>query len=152
MGLIQNEIEGVIITPLKEIADYRGSVLHMIRSDSPDFVKFGECYFSEVLSGSIKAWKKHTIQTQNIAVPIGRIKLVIYDDREFSKSKGNFFILELGRIDAYLRVTIPPHVWYGFKCISSTPALLVNCADYPHNALESKVLDVTDSLIPYSWV
>ena len=152
MGLIQSEIEGVIITPLKEIVDYRGSVLHMIRCDSPDFMKFGECYFSEVLSGSIKAWKKHTIQTQNIAVPIGRIKLVIYDDREFSKSKGNFFILELGRIDAYSRVTIPPHVWYGFKCISSTPALLVNCADYPHNALESKVLDVTDPLIPYSWV
>lgn len=152
MGLIQSEIEGVQLTPLKEIADDRGSVLHMIRCDSPDFVKFGECYFSEVLCGSIKAWKKHTIQTQNISVPIGRIRLVIYDSREISKSKGKLCILELGRPDVYCRVKIPPHLWYGFKCISSTPALLVNCADYPHTPQESEVIDVIDPFIPYSWV
>lgn len=148
----QNEIEGVYIAPLTEIADHRGSVLHMIRCDSPDFVKFGECYFSEVLSSSIKAWKKHTIQTQNIAVPIGRIRLVIYDNRESSKSKGKLCILVLGRPEAYSRVTIPPNVWYGFKCISTTPALLVNCVDHPHTAMESEVLDVNDPHIPYSWV
>ena len=152
MTLFQNKIEGVNITPLKEIADNRGSVLHMIRCDSPDFVKFGECYFSEVLSDSIKAWKKHTIQTQNISVPIGKIRLVIYDCRDSTSTKGNLMILELERPKAYQRVTIPPQVWYGFKCISKTPALIVNCADYPHTAMESQALDLTDSSVPYSWL
>jgi dTDP-4-dehydrorhamnose 3,5-epimerase len=152
MDLIQSEIEGVKLTQLKQIADSRGSVLHMLRSDSPDFVNFGECYFSEVLCGASKAWKKHKIQTQNIAVPIGKILIVIYDCREKSKTKGKLQILELGRPDAYQRVTIPPQVWYGFKCISSCPALLVNCADHPHSPLESETLDLSDPSIPYFWV
>ena len=151
MDLIQGEIEGVKLTPLKEISDYRGSVLHMLRCDSPDYVKFGECYFSEILIDAIKAWKKHNIQTQNIAVPIGKVKLVLYDSRKKSMTKGNLLIIELGRPDAYQRVTIPPQVWYGFKCISKSPALLINCADYPHSISESEVLDITDPFIPYTW-
>ena len=152
MSLFQDKIEGFKVTPLKEIADKRGSVLHMLKCDSPDFVKFGECYFSEILSDSIKAWKKHTIQTQNISVPIGKIRLVVYDCRNLTTTKGNLIVLELGRPEAYQRVTIPPNVWYGFKCISKTTALIVNCADYPHDASESHVLDLNDPSVPYSWL
>ena len=144
-------IQGVQITPLREIKDSRGSVLHMLRMDSPDFTKFGECYFSEVISGAVKAWKKHKIQTQNISVPIGRIKLVIYDDREFSNTNGNILVLTLGRPDSYYRVTIPPRVWYGFGCMSPLNALLVNCADYPHDPLENELKDINDNTIPYMW-
>lgn len=148
----EHKIEDLKITPLREIEDKRGSVLHMMRCDSTDFVKFGECYFSEIFSGSIKAWKKHTIQTQNISVPVGKIRLVIYDCRDLSSTKGNILILELGRPEKYYRITIPPNVWYGFKCISKISALIVNCADYPHDAKESQILDLKDSSIPYSWL
>jgi len=152
MSVTQSKIEGVRITPLKEIADDRGAVLHMLRCDSQNFNKFGECYFSEVFSGAVKAWKKHTIQTQNIAVPVGRIKLVIYDSREESPTKGNLLVLELGRPDSYNRIMIPPQLWYGFSCISKITALLVNCADLPHSKMESELKEVTDSFIPFSWI
>jgi dTDP-4-dehydrorhamnose 3,5-epimerase len=105
-----------------------------------------------VLPGAIKAWKLHHDQTQNIAVPIGRIKMVIYDSRLNSSTKGNIQILELGRPDVYLRVQIPPGLWYGFTCISNTPALLVNCADMPHDPKESKRKPISDSSIPYDWL
>ena len=39
-------IEGVIITPLKQIEDERGKVMHMLREDSKVFKRFGEIYFS----------------------------------------------------------------------------------------------------------
>ena len=39
-------IEGVKITPLKQIKDRRGKIMHMLRSDSPIFQNFGEIYFS----------------------------------------------------------------------------------------------------------
>lgn len=149
--MLNEEIEGVILTSLKEFKDYRGSVLHMLRADSLDFIQFGECYFSEVFPGAIKAWKKHTKQTQNIAVPVGRIKLVIYDNRHNSPTKNNLLILELGRPDAYFRVRIPPEVWYGFSCISSSAALLVNCADIPHSLVESEIVNYLDPLIPFNW-
>ena len=149
--MVFGEIEGLVLTPLREIKDDRGSVLHMLRADSTDFTQIGECYFSEVSPGAIKAWKKHTVQTQNIAVPVGRIRLVIYDARENSATKNNLFVIELGRPDAYKRVRIPPEVWYGFTCISNSAALLANCADYPHIPMESEVLNYTDLLIPYNW-
>ncbi len=145
------EIEGVVSVALRELADEHGSVLHMLRSDSPDFYKFGECYFSEILPGAIKAWKLHREQTQNLAVPVGRIRLVIYDDRVSSCTRGNLQIQELGRPDFYLRVQIPPGLWYGFTCLSQTPALLANCSDIPHDPSESEHIPAIGSNIPYVW-
>jgi dTDP-4-dehydrorhamnose 3,5-epimerase len=144
-------IDGVIITELRQITDERGSVLHMLRCDAPEFIHFGECYFSEVLPGAVKAWKRHRTQTQNFAVPVGRIRIAIYDDRIESISQGQLQVLELGRPDAYLRVRIPPGLSYGFTCISVTPALLANCADLPHDPTDGELRDADDPAIPYSW-
>lgn len=146
------KIDGVIVIELRQINDERGAVLHMLRCDAPDFDRFGECYFSEVLPGAIKAWKRHRAQTQNLSVPVGRIRLVIYDDREPSATRGNLQVLELGRPDAYLRLRIPPGLWYGFSCIGATPALLANCPDLPHDPADSEVRTVNDPAIPYAWV
>ena len=146
------QIEGVIITELRRISDERGAVLHMLRCDAPDFDRFGECYFSEVLPGAIKAWKRHRSQTQNLAVPVGRVRLVIYDDRKSSPTRENLQVLEMGRPDAYLRIKVPPGLWYGFACISATTALVANCADLPHDPADSEVRTLNDPAIPYSWV
>lgn len=144
-------IAGVTLTELRQITDERGAVLHMVRSDAPDFTAFGECYFSEVRAGAIKAWKRHRTQTQNLAVPVGRIKIVIYDNREDSLSRGHMLIQELGRPDAYCRIRIPPGLWYGFAALGETPALIVNCADSPHQPAESEAAPLDDARIPYRW-
>jgi dTDP-4-dehydrorhamnose 3,5-epimerase len=65
---------------------------------------------------------------------------------------GKLHIVELGRPDAYVRVRIPPHLWYGFTCVGAEPALLVNCTDRPHDPAESDVSPADDPDIPYSWV
>lgn len=144
-------IEGLTLTGLRQIGDERGAVLHMLRCDDPEFTRFGECYFSEVLPGAVKAWKRHRSQTQNLAVPVGRILMVIFDDRESSLTGGRVQVLELGRPDAYARLQIPPGLWYGFGCISDTPALLANCTDLPHDPGESERRPADDPLIPYRW-
>jgi dTDP-4-amino-4,6-dideoxygalactose transaminase/dTDP-4-dehydrorhamnose 3,5-epimerase-like enzyme len=144
-------IAGIKLTELRQIGDERGAVLHMLRADAAEFTQFGECYFSEVFPGAVKAWKRHTLQTQNLAVPVGRIKFVLYDDRENSVTRGQVEVLELGRPDAYQRLQIPPGIWYGFSCLSDTPALLANCADVPHDPAEGEVRPVDDSGIPYQW-
>ena len=144
-------IDGVLISKLREIRDQRGSVLHHLRCDAPEFTRFGECYFSEVLPGAVKAWKRHSRQTQNLAVPVGRIRLAIYDDRSGSATYGVLSVFELGRPDAYLRLRIPPGLWYGFTGISPAPALLANCADLPHDRAESELQDSNWQAIPYRW-
>jgi dTDP-4-dehydrorhamnose 3,5-epimerase len=144
-------IEGVTLTPLRQIGDERGAVLHMLRSDAPEFSRFGECYFSELLPNAVKAWKRHRLQTQNLAVPVGRVRFVIFDGREQSATHGVVDVFELGRPDAYARLSIPPGLWYGFACIGSTPALVVNCADMPHDPREGEQLPTDDPSIPYVW-
>ena len=144
-------IEGLKLTALREIADDRGGVLHMLRNDAIDFIGFGECYFSEVQPGAVKAWKKHTRQTQNISVPVGRMLFVIFDDREFSPTRGKINTIQLGRPDAYYRIQIPKGLWYGFTCIGTIKAMLVNCADIPHDPKESETLTIDNPPVAYDW-
>ena len=141
-------IHGVLITELRQIPDERGAVLHMLRNDSSDYTHFGESYFSEIFPGAVKAWKRHFRQTQIFTVPVGRIRLVIYDDRRNSPTKNETQVLELGRSDAYLRVLVPPKLWYGFTCISYWPALLANLTDIPHEQEESEVRPFNDPSMP----
>ena len=133
-------IEGLSLTPLRVIADSRGAVLHLWRQNQPGTDQIGECYFSEVSAGAVKAWKRHRRQTQNLAVPIGRARFVIVDCREASSTHGQVDLIELGRPDAYQRLRIPPLVWYGFTALGDSACLIANCADVPHDPAESETL------------
>lgn len=146
-----SEISGVVIQPLGQIEDQRGAVLHMLRSDSPLFERFGEIYFSLVLPGAVKAWKRHQRLTQHFAVPVGQIRLVLYDDRSGSPSRGRLEEHVLGRPDHYRLVRIPPLLWYGFQGLGLTPSLVANCTDFPHDPQESESLPSGAARIPYRW-
>jgi dTDP-4-dehydrorhamnose 3,5-epimerase len=145
------KIEGVATQPLKEITDSLGSVLHMLRNDSPLFNKFGEIYFSEINPKTIKAWKLHKKITQNIAVPVGRIRLVIYDNRPESSTHRNIAEYQTGRHDNFCLIHIPPMLWYGFQSLDSQKSLIVNCTDLPHDPLESRLLPLDSGKIPFQW-
>lgn len=144
-------IEGVKIIPLKVIADDRGKVMHMLRSDSPVFKKFGEIYFSTVKYGAIKAWKKHRQMILNLAVPQGSIKLVLYDDRSDSSTKGGLQEIEVGS-ENYNLIQVPPMVWNGFQGLSQGESLVANCATMPHDPVEVERLVQKSTIIPYHWI
>ena len=80
-------IEGVKITPLKQIFDERGKIMHMIRADSEVFTQFGEIYFSRVDFKEVKAWKRHRKMTLNLAVPVGEVKFVFSKPAPFLMPK-----------------------------------------------------------------
>jgi len=143
--------DGVELVELQQIETEGGSVLHMLRSDSPLFRKFGEVYFSEVYSGVVKAWKRHKEMTQHFAVPVGKIRVVLFDDREGSKTRGKVCEYVLGRPDNYALLRIPPMLWYGFKCISESPAIVANCTDLPHVPAESERALPDDPQFFYDW-
>ena len=143
-------IDGVLVQPLKIIKNERGDVLHMLRRDDPVFKQFGEIYFSYIHSGYIKGWKKHLKQTQYFAVPVGNIKLVVYDDRPDSPSVGKVHEIEMG-IHNYCLVQIPFGVWYSFRALDNHVAMVANCADIPHDPRESLKASLTDEHIPYRW-
>ena len=143
-------INGVIITELKTLSDNRGKVMHMLRSDSENFKKFGEIYFSTVHPNKIKGWHLHTKMTLNYAVVLGEIKLVLYDVRPNSKTKGQlqeFFLSQKN----YKLISVPPLIWNGFMGIGNKTAIVANCADLPYDDTEIKRKSSLDKEIPYDW-
>ena len=143
-------IDGVEIIPLKKISDERGTIMHMLRADAPHFRKFGEIYFSTVYPGAIKGWHIHKEMELNYAVVSGMIKLVLYDDRKDSKTKGELMEIFLGE-NNYSLVKIPPMVWNGFKGFGTKEAIVANCATLPHSPDEIMRKDPFTKDIPYDW-
>jgi dTDP-4-dehydrorhamnose 3,5-epimerase len=143
-------IEGVQVIPLKRIPDERGTVMHMLRSTDPHFTRFGEIYFSTVYPGVVKGWHRHCEMTLNYACVFGRVKLVLYDDRPASSTKGELDEIFLGP-DNYSLVIIPPGIWNGFKGMSEPQAIVANCATHPHDPARSERLDPFQNSIPYDW-
>ncbi len=143
-------IQGVQINLLRQIPDERGKVMHMLRCDDPWFEKFGEIYFSVVYPGVVKGWHLHKRMTLNYGVVSGMIKIVLYDDREDSPTRGELQEIFTGE-DNYALVTIPPRVWNGFKGIGVTLAIVANCATEPHDPEEIVRMDPFTEKIPYDW-
>ena len=143
-------IEGVKVIPLRRIPDERGTIYHMLKCTDPHFIRFGEIYFSTVYPGVIKGLHKHHEMTLNYACIFGRIKLVLYDEREGSPTKGALMEIFLGA-DNYSLVIIPPEVWNGFKGMSKPFAILANCCTHPHDPSRSTRLDPFDNHISYDW-
>lgn len=143
-------IDGVEIVPLRQIVDERGSVMHMLRADAAHFQEFGEIYFATVNPGAIKGWHIHTRMTLNYAVPHGQVKLVLYDERDDSATRGELMELFVGAAN-YVLVQIPPGVWNGVKGLGQTPSIVANCATLPHDPEEIGRLDPFSQRIPYDW-
>ena len=151
----QTGIDGAVLQDLQIIDTAGGPVLHMLKAQSPlvpDFSRgFGEIYFSEVLPGAVKAWKRHCRQSQLFAVPRGLLQFVLYDGRSDSASHGCCCQLLLGRPDHYALLRIPPGIWYGFAAKGQDAALICNCADLPHDPTEGERLPADSPLIPWCW-
>lgn len=143
-------IKDVFIVPLKQIPDERGKIMHMLRCDDPHFKKFGEIYFSVVYPQAIKGWHIHKKMVLSYAVVSGMIKLVLYDGREGSPTKGELMELFIGD-NNYVLVQIPAGVVNGFKGVGTKPAIVANCATEPHDPDEIVRIDPFAEEIPYNW-
>lgn len=143
-------IDGVILTPLNQIFDERGKVMHMMSENSPVFSRFGEIYFSCAHPGAVKAWHLHKKMTLNYAVIHGEIKFVLFDDRPDSSTRGEVqeFLISPQN---YLLVTVPPLIWNGFKCVGAAASIVANCSTLPHDSDEIERRLSNDRSVPYTW-
>ena len=130
-------IDGVILHPLRQIAVPKGNVWHAFKCNDEGVVGFGEAYFTHVESRAIKGWKRHNSYTLNLVVVHGAIKFVLYDDREGSVTKGQFYEVILSPNDNYQRLTVAPGIWMAFQGISDEEAMLIDLIPELHTPDES---------------
>lgn len=139
-------ISDILVTPLRRIETIGGDVLHGMKQSDPGYAGFGETYFSWVSIGAVKAWKRHTQMTMNVVVPVGKVRFVFRsvnsDDIE------EFRVDEIGE-DHYVRLTVPPGIWFGFQGVGSPQSLVMNVASIPHDPNEVERILLSD--INYKW-
>lgn len=149
---VNRMIHGVTIKKLKVIPDERGMLMEMLRNDDDFFQKFGQVYMSMAYPGVVKGWHFHKVQTDHFVIVKGMMKVVLYDQRDDSPTKGEVNEYFMGEQNQILLV-IPPGVLHGMKCISTEPALLINIPTEPYKYGEPDEFRVHphDNDIPYDW-
>ncbi|MBN2414624.1 dTDP-4-dehydrorhamnose 3,5-epimerase family protein [bacterium] len=145
-------IEGVVCKTLKVVPDERGRLMEILRSDDKIFEKFGQVYMTTTYPGVIKAWHFHTQQDDNVTVVKGMLKLVLYDNRAGSPTRGELNEFFLGEHNPIL-VHIPKLVFHGWKCISEQEAIAVNTVTKPYNYKDpdEQRLPYDSDEVPYDW-
>ena len=137
-------LDDILVTPLKRINTVGGDVLHALKNSDTGFNGFGEVYFSWVEQGAIKAWKCHQRMTLNLIVPMGEVSFVFHSTNQKNSSRTE----NIGE-ERYLRLTVPPGIWFGFQGIASGRSLLMNLADIEHDSDEVEHCDF--NVLPYDW-
>ena len=140
------KLADILVTPLRRIETVGGDVLHGMKKSDSGYTGFGEAYFSWVSAGAIKAWKRHTQMTMNVVVPVGQVRFVFRCDN--ADGIEEFRVEEIG-VDRFVRITVPPGIWFGFQGLHTAQSLLLNIANIPHDPNEVERLALTD--INYDW-
>lgn len=145
-------IEGVWVKDLHYIPDERGRLIEIFRSDEEGFVKFGQVYMTTTYPGVVKAWHLHKVQDDNFCVLRGMVKLVMYDPRDGSATKGTINEFFIGDHNPKL-IRVPPGVYHGWKCVSEEEAIILNVPTEPYNheAPDEYRAAWNTPDIPYSW-
>jgi len=145
-------IDGVAAKTLNVIPDERGRLMEILRSDDDIFTQFGQVYMTTTYPGVVKAWHYHKKQEDFIACVKGMIKLVLYDDREGSPTRGQIDEFYVGEHKPRL-VRVPRMVYHGWKCISLDEALIINAPTMVYNYREPDEFRIDPHMndIPYDW-
>lgn len=81
---------------------------------------------------AVSAWHCHEKQTDRVFVTDGSLRMVMFDAREGSSTKGMLTELRLSRMRPML-VTVPPGVWHGMQNLAAQECGFVNCFDRPYD-------------------
>ena len=135
-------ISGVKINNLKTFLTDGGSVGHVIKKNDKNFFGFGEVYYTSIKYNKIRGWKLHKKMIVNLMVLIGKLEIIIFDNRKKSKTNGKFKKIILNENDGK-RLTINKNLWFAFKGISKTETKIINISNilYDKNELLEKKLN-----------
>lgn len=123
-------MDGVILTPLKKMPHPKGEISHAIKAGDPGFVGFGEAYFTEIIQGETKGWKKHSRMTLNLIVAIGAVEFVVLNEESGERSS---IVVSTSN---YSRLTVSAGLWVAFTGLEPKNIIL-NIANICHDPSEA---------------
>lgn len=145
-------VEGATAKALKVFSDERGRFMEILRSDEAIFEGFGQASLTTAHRGVVKAWHRHEKQVKHFCCVRGKIKLVLFDGRAGSPTRGAIEEFFLGTAEPRV-VRVPAQVWYGFQGNDASESLVVTFSTQPHDhdRPDEERLSPGDPSIPYDW-
>ncbi len=146
-------IDGVHMRDLVLHTDDRGTVCEMYDPRwewHPDPLVFS--YFYTIRPGLIKGWAMHKKHDDRYCLLQGEMKVVLYDARTDSPTKGH--VLELYLTEQRRQLfSLPQGVWHADQNIGSKDCLVVNfpTIQYDHASPDKYRLPLDTDLIPYKF-
>ena len=140
MKFKNGEIEGVIVKKLTRVSDERGYLIETFRTDNlPNKLKPMMSYISYTKAGIARGPHEHEEQTDIFCfMGPGNFKIKLWDNRENSKTFGNYTEL-IGGKDNPIQLIVPPGVVHGYKNISEDEiGMVMNYPDKLYGGLNKK--------------
>ena len=130
---IETLIDGVVRRRSITQPDERGTLTEVF---NPDWDLSDEplvyVYQITIRPGQVKGFVLHRTYSDRLFFSQGTVKVVLYDDREGSPTRGVLNELFFGENNRG-NLVIPACVWHAVQNVGSTDALFVNCPTKPYN-------------------
>ena len=127
MDWTPGDIDGVVITPLKQHSDPRGWLGELFRSDeTPAELMPAMAYVSMTYPGVTRGPHEHVDQTDTFGfVGPGTFRLKLWDARRDSPTYGYCLTVDAGAGNPAIAV-VPPGVVHGYRNVSDENGLVLN--------------------------
>lgn len=130
-------IDGVLIKKFDKYKDSRGWLTEIFRRDESDHAP-AMAYVSVTLPGVVRGPHEHRYQSDYFAFTgPGRFKVYLWDARDWSPTKGEKMVMEVGEDDP-CSIIVPPGVIHAYKCTSDHPSWCVNMPDKLYRGINKK--------------
>ncbi len=145
-------IHDVVIKKLVTHSDDRGYFREILRDDDHLLTRFGQSSFTKTYPGVIKAFHWHEHQDDLWYVADGMARVVLYDRRPDSPSRGVTQVIFAGE-DNPLLILIPSGVAHGFQVLGNRPVTLFYhvTRSYDPQAPDELRIPFDDPEIGFDW-
>jgi dTDP-4-dehydrorhamnose 3,5-epimerase len=122
-------IDGVVHREIAPVATGYGRLIELYRSEwVPDDAGVDQVFASVLRRGGLSAWHAHGHTVDRISIIAGAVRVVLYDARAGSPTRGRINEFRLTEHRPAL-VRIPPRVWHGVQNLEDGESIITNAVD-----------------------
>jgi dTDP-4-dehydrorhamnose 3,5-epimerase len=150
---LREPIEGVHAHEVLHVPRDHGIITEIFRPEwDPTGLPVLHIYQSRLFPGAIGAWSCHAKSIDRLFINQGHLKVVLFDGREESPTRGRINEIHVGDARPALLV-VPIGVWHGLQNLGSSDALVLNFPTraYDYADPDHYRLPYDTPEIPYSW-
>ena len=145
-------IHDVVVKKLTTHSDDRGYFREVVREDDNLLKHFGQSSITKTYPGVIKAFHWHNHQDDVWYVVDGMARVVLYDRREGSPTKGVTQVVYAGE-DNPVVILIPSGLAHGYQVLGNKPVVLFYhvTQNYDPKAPDEQRIAFDDPEIGFDW-